>query len=300
MQPSRLAAALFVAIAVVNPTLGYAMQRESKHPPAPTDATVAQAPGPAALEGANAEETRQRLEQVLRQYPPTLWQLLKLDPTLVSNETFMQPYPALAAFVAQHPEVTHNPAYFFGEPGRGEYYPRDVNPRERALSMLDDMMKGVAVGTFLLLLAGGVIWIVKMIVEYRRWARLTKVHTEVHNKLLDRFTSNEDLLGYMQTPAGRKFLEAAPITMETPRSMSAPLGRILWSAQAGAVLTMLGLGIEAVSWSAMEEIAGALKGIGGIVIALGIGFLVSAVIAYVLSRRFGLVNAPAAATETRD
>jgi hypothetical protein len=297
MRQSRLAAALFVALTAANPTAGYALQRQPRAP-APAAAPAAQVAGPA-VDVANAEETRQRLEQVLREYPPTLWQVLRLDPSLLSNEAFMQPYPALAAFVAQHPEVSRNPSFFFGTAGRGDFSSRET-PHDRALNMLDDMMKGVAVGTFLLLLAGGVIWIIKMIVEYRRWARLTKVHTEVHNKLLDRFTSNEDLLGYMQTPAGRKFLEAAPIALETPRAVSAPLGRILWSAQAGAVLTMLGLGIEAVSWSAMEEISGALKGLGGIVIALGIGFLISSVIAYILSRRFGLVNAPAAAVETRD
>ena len=37
---------------------------------------------------------------------------------------------------------------------------------------------------------------------------------QVHNKLLDRFTSNEDLLAYVQTPAGRRFLESAPIPLQ--------------------------------------------------------------------------------------
>ena len=46
---------------------------------------------------------------------------------------------------------------------------------------------------------------------HRRWSRLSKIQTDVHNKLLDRFTSNEDLLAYIQTPVGRKFLESAPI-----------------------------------------------------------------------------------------
>lgn len=299
MQPSRLAAALFVAITAVNPTAGYANQRQTPRP-APPQAAAASAPAPVSVDATNAEETRQRLEQVLRQYPPTLWQLVRLDPTLLSNDAFMQPYPALAAFVAQHPDVSRNPSYFFGTPGRGDFYTHDVSPRERALGMLDDIIKGVAIGTFFLVLGGGVIWIVKMIVEYRRWARLTKVHTEVHNKLLDRFTSNEDLLAYIQTPSGRKFLEAAPIAIDTPRAVSAPLGRILWSAQAGAVLTMLGIGILVVSKNAVEELAGGIAGIGAIVIALGVGFLVSSGVAYVLSRRFGLVNAPAAPVETRD
>ena len=101
--------------------------------------------------------------------------------------------------------------------------------------------------------------------------------------------SNEDLLAYIQTPAGKRFLESAPIPMESPRSIGAPFGRILWSAQAGAVLTVLGLGITLVSQTTLEEVAPPLAAMGAIVGALGIGFLVSAVLAYALTRRFNLM-----------
>ena len=81
------------------------------------------------------------------------------------------------------------------------------------------------------------IWIIRTLVEYRRWHRTSKVHTEVHNKLLDRFTTNEDLMAYIQTPAGRRFLESAPLSVEDPaRPMGAPFSRILWSVQVGIVL----------------------------------------------------------------
>ena len=74
-----------------------------------------------------------------------------------------------------------------------------------------------------------------MIVTSRRWNKLSKVQYEVHSKLLDRFTSNEDLLAYMQTPAGRRFLESAPIRCPTSRDRcGAPFSRILWSVQAGS------------------------------------------------------------------
>ena len=42
-------------------------------------------------------------------------------------------------------------------------------------------------------------------------ARIFKLQSDVHGKLIDKFTSNQELAAYMETDAGRKFLEAAPI-----------------------------------------------------------------------------------------
>src|SRR5262245_30332819 len=58
----------------------------------------------------NAEETRSRLEELLRQYPPSLSQVVRLDPSLLANENYMAPYPALWAFLNDHGEIAHNPA----------------------------------------------------------------------------------------------------------------------------------------------------------------------------------------------
>ena len=56
---------------------------------------------------------------------------------------------------------------------------------------------------------------VKSFIDHRRWLRVSKIQTDAHSKLLDRLTSNEDLLAYIQSPAGRQFLEAAPLTVAT-------------------------------------------------------------------------------------
>src|SRR2546428_11310379 len=96
-----------------------------------TDAEAAQAPGrrgaplnpravvsrgdtdqrAAGWEDRNARETRERLSQILDQYPPSLREVLRLDPSLLTNDAYLAPYPALAAFLAQHPQVAHNPAF---------------------------------------------------------------------------------------------------------------------------------------------------------------------------------------------
>lgn len=247
----------------------------------------------------DADETRRQLEDVLKAYPPSLPRIMRMDPTLLNNDVYLQPYPALAAFLAQHPEIKHNPQYFLAEyGGEGNQYYRST-PQDRAIDMWQDTIQGFTIGTVFLAIASGVIWLVKTLIDHRRWSRLSKIQTDVHTKLLDRFSSNEDLLAYIQTPAGRKFLESAPINVSAPQAMSAPLGRILWSAQAGAVLTVLGLGVILVSRTAIEEVAPPLAAMGAIVIALGIGFLVSAFLAYTLTRRFGLMNGPDTTLEPR-
>jgi hypothetical protein len=147
-----------------------------------------------------------------------------------------------------------------------------------------------AFGAFLVV-TGVVVWIIRLIVLQRRWNRMSKVQFDTHAKLLDRFTSNEDLLAYVQTPAGRRFLEATPIPIEEqPRAIAAPLSRILWSVQAGVVLAAGGLGLMYVSSRFTDEPAQFFMVTGVITIALGVGFMISAAAAYVLSRRLGLME----------
>lgn len=243
--------------------------------------------------GATAEETRRDLEELLKQYPPTLPRILRLDPSLLGNPEYLKPYPALAAFLAQHPEIGHNPGYFFADYEANYGDPRyRLTAQDRAIQMWRDVIEGVTIGSVALAVGAGIIWLVKTLIDYRRWSRLSRVQTEVHSKLLDRFQSNQELLAYIETPAGKRFLESAPIAVDSPRALAAPVGRILWSAQAGAVLTVLGIGILLVASRSLEEIAPPLAAFGAVVVSLGIGFIVSAVLAYGLTRRFGLLTPP--------
>jgi ABC-type Fe3+-siderophore transport system permease subunit len=119
----------------------------------------------------------------------------------------------------------------------------------------------------------------------------------VHNKLLDRFAANEDLLKYVNTPAGRHFLESAPIQLDTPRALFAPISRVLWSVQVGIVLAAAGVGMQLVSWSVTDkDVSQPLSAMGILGITIGAGFIVSAVVSYMLSRRLGLWQPPAEAT----
>ena len=144
------------------------------------------------------------------------------------------------------------------------------------------------------MVTGALIWIIRTIIEQRRWHRASKVHTEVHNKLLDRFTANEDLLAYMQTAAGRGFLESAPLSLDAPaRPMGAPLSRILLvragRRRAGRRRPRAALRSNRV----IEEVAQPLFVIGVLALTVGAGFVVSAGASFLLSRRLGLFDPPA-------
>ncbi|PYR58125.1 MAG: hypothetical protein DMF91_17885 [Acidobacteria bacterium] len=202
----------------------------------------------------------------------------------------------LATFLAQHPEVAHNPGYFVGE-YRDNQWQND--PRRQVIQLMEGVLAGLAVLTGFVTLVGVVGWLLKSLIDYRRWLRLSKVQTEAHSKLLDRLTSNEDLLAYIQSSPGRRFLESAPIPIDpTTRPISAPVGRILWSVQAGLVVAMGGLGLLYVSHEipigtpAYSDLSLPLFVMGIVAVALGGGFVLSAVVAYAISHRLGLFDAP--------
>jgi hypothetical protein len=293
MRRPAAAIVLITALSVV--PRANAAQRQ----PAPTSReAAAPAESQAAPSTFDAEGLRQQLERLLDQYPPSLARVLRLDPTLLTNSAYLQPYPALATFISQHPEVPHNPAFFLARyEGDNAYYRRD--PNERMFDVWKDAMTGMFVFVIFSAIAGVLAWLIKTVIDHRRWTRMLKIQTDAHTKLLDRFTSNEDLLAYMQTSAGKRFFESAPIPIESPRSINAPIGRILWSAQVGTVLTLAGIGLELVAARAIEDVGQPLSAIGVVVIALGIGFCVSAVLAYMLSKRLGLIGGDAAAPELR-
>jgi hypothetical protein len=140
---------------------------------------------------------------------------------------------------------------------------------------------------------GLLVWLIRTFIDYRRWSRLAKVQTDVHSKILDRFNANEDLLAYIQSPAGSKFLESSPIKLDAgPRSVGAPLARILWAVQGGVVLVAGGIGLHVISGQAGDDAAQPLHALGVLAIALGLGFLFSAALSFVISQRLGLIETP--------
>jgi hypothetical protein len=247
----------------------------------------------------DARETRNDLENVLKRLPPSVGRVLRLDPSLMRNQAYLAPYPSLAAFLQSHPSVVQNPGFYLEHIDYELWFPREPqDARSEGLRMWRELLQGFAIFVVLSTITGAVLWILKTLVDYRRWYRTSKVQTEVHTKLLDRFSSNEDLMAYMQTAPGRRFLESAPLPLEGPsKTVAAPLSRILWSLQIGIVLGTAAMGVLYVSGHVVEEISQPLFALGILVLALGTGFVVSSGASYVLSRRLGLLDQPAAPRE---
>jgi len=240
----------------------------------------------AAFDSQNAWNTQQDLWRVMRQYPPAVGEIIQRDPSLLTKPDYMSAYPALAAYVEQHPEVTRNPGFYFGS-----YQFRERSSREDAIEMIQVILGGMAGGIVLIAVLSVFVWLIRTVVDHRRWVRTSKVQVEMHGKLLDRLTTNEDLLAYAQSPAGSRFLESAPISLDAETRATAPVSRIIWSMQAGIVLMALGGGLFVVQTSAVDEVRQALSVIQAIAGSVGVGLLVSAVAAYIVSGRLGILPA---------
>jgi hypothetical protein len=280
----RIALSFFLLLAVPLPSVA------GQPNPAATRPAAESATAPAVTDERTARDTRQRLHEILEQYPPSVGQVLRLDPSLLSRPDYLALYPTLAAYLGLHPEVAHNPVFFIGAPNGGIQY-RDT--RSQAMSAIESVFIGleflIGVVTAVVTLA----WLARAAIEHRRWLRATKIQTDAHTKIVDRLSSNQELLAYLQSPMGQRFLTAslaAPAGEAPPPAIGAPLSRILWSVQAGIVLAAAGFGLLLAKNGVIDEVAQPLQVISILAIALGIGFIVSAFASYAMSRQLGLVE----------
>jgi hypothetical protein len=135
-------------------------------------------------------------------------------------------------------------------------------------------------------------WLIRYVVGHRRWLRSVKIQTDVHSRLMERFASNDELMTYIQSPAGRQFLQGLPAAPEIASSpaMAAPLTRIMWSVQAGVVLVCAGAGLLTIKRYMVDEVAEMLLVWGVLSLSVGVGFVLAAGASYILSERLGLLD----------
>lgn len=246
-----------------------------------------------------AEDVRREFRTLLEQFPPALGVVLKSDPTLLTNAPYLTSYPGLAQYLTEHPEIPRDPAYFLEHVRTTRQTPDEVltlddRIRIDAINMWQNTMANVLfLGGFVMTLLT-VAWLIRYIVEHRRWLRATRIQSDVHNKLLERFSSGEELRAYMQSPAGAQFLQAVPLSLESgaPRSPGSPINRILWSAQAGLVLIAAGIGLLFIQRRMVEEVAQIIGAWGTLSIAVGLGFVISGAASYIISSKMGLLGEP--------
>src|SRR6185436_3398528 len=140
-------------------------------------------------------EVRDQFTRLLEQHPYELWMILKLDPALLTNDAFMSGYPEVQEFLVKHPEILKNPRFYLAQ---------FSSPAEDQ-SVLEDIFAGLAAAGGIGLIVVALGWLIRTLIEQKRWKQLSRTQSDVHNKILDRFSTSEQLLEYIRTPAGGKF-----------------------------------------------------------------------------------------------
>ena len=257
--------------------------------------------------GEDLAVTREQLLSLLRM-SPTLSQALEADPTLLADQEYVaRSNPQLAQFLAQHAEVTRNPDFYLfanlSTPDRRvESLHRRGENRGEPISDQELRRQEIANAAQMIIfdsVVGALLWLIRIFLENRRWSRVVRQQSEIHGKLIDRLANNQELFQYMETESGRRFLEAGPIPIALEREQRLPggLSRILGPLQLGIVLTLLGAGLLILQRS-LPDIADGLLVCGTVALMPGLGFIISAIVAWRISARLGLMPQPAAAQST--
>jgi hypothetical protein len=254
---------------------------------------------PAQMSEKDVAVLQDQLLQLLR-VTPTLAEVVAQDPSLLSNAEYVNRYnPQLANFLQAHPEIAHNPDFYLFNNLHGEHEPpaqtleRKLWPQmseSQGSSVSRDLVDdGIPFLVFLCIL-GALLWLVHVLLENRRWNRIFKLQTDVHGKLIERFGTSQEVLTYMSTEAGKRFLEATPIAVgiEPSQPMPSPVARVLTPLQIGIVMTLLGLGLIFLRHSIPDGAAPLLL-LGTVILMPGLGFIISAGVTWVLGRHLGLM-----------
>lgn len=268
-------------------TAGAVAQPEEPAEPASTSAASAAdeattETGEAVPTAPNSQALRDQTTALIGRYPPEVGSLLWLDPTLLADEPFLARYPDLARFVAEHPEIRHHPRYYLSD--------LPAASTVRRWSPMAEAIETLLIILVFSLLAIALGWFVRTVLDYKRVNRLQRAQAEVHNRIMDRLGSSDELLQYIRTPAGSKYLEVTPIRLHAERSRP-PLPRAMWSIQIGVVVVAAALGLLVLSNVFAGETGRGFLAMGTIGAAVGLGFIASAAVSIFLSRRLGLWEA---------
>lgn len=250
-----------------------------------------------------SEEDFSALQDQLLQFlrvSPTLAEVVALDPSLLSNTEYVaRSNPELARFLQEHPEIAKNPDFYLFNNLHGDNEPPSDALERRLWPQLSDsrgsameteiLRSGIPFLVFVCILVA-LLWLTHVFLENRRWGRIFKLQTDVHSKLIERFGTSAEVLTYMGTEAGKRFLEATPIAVgiERKQPVPSPVARVLTPLQIGIVMALLGLGLIMLRHS-ISEGATALLIFGTIILMPGLGFIISAGITWILAWRLGLM-----------
>jgi hypothetical protein len=130
---------------------------------------------------------------------------------------------------------------------------------------------------------GMIVWIVWLTVNAKN--RRVQAQTEVQTKLIERFGTSKEFIEFLQSPAGQSFVSGVEVTTALYAR-----DRIIRGFGTGIVMSLLGLGFLAI-W--LFDHNGGFIYPGFILLGLGAGFFLSALVSLKMSRSYGLVDAAA-------
>jgi hypothetical protein len=259
-------------------------------------------PAPNATQQMSEKDVAAMQDQLLQllRVSPTLAEVVAHDPSLLSNAEYVnRNNPELGSFLQAHPEIAKSPDFYLfnnlhpeheqpAEVLERKLWPQMSQPESSGLDR-ELVNSGVPFLVFLCMLSA-LLWLTHVLLENRRWNRIFKLQTDVHSRLIERFGTSQEVLTYMSTDAGKRFLEATPIAVgfEKQAPVPSPVARVLTPLQIGIVMSLLGGGLISMRHN-IPDGGIALFVLGMVVLMPGLGFIISAGITWVLARHLGLM-----------
>ncbi len=138
---------------------------------------------------------------------------------------------------------------------------------------MDPMTQGQLKEWFLMLVAWGLVgWVAYLAASMIR----RKQKTDMQKALLEKFSSAHDFAEFMQSPAGQKYV------LNFTEEVTGPFNSIVNAVKIGVVLLFAGAALVA---SGQRHSIWLLDTLGMLATCVGVGFLISAAISYLLYRR---------------
>lgn len=292
----RIAPWIFSAISVL--ALSPAPLAVCQTRAAATPATQAPS-GPAPTEKDVADVQEQMLH--LLRLSPTLTAAVAADPSLLADQAYVaRSNPELAQFMASHPDIARNPEFYLfskldpSERRRDKALQRviwpDLTPPDRqesqASAITHDLVPIILFPVFFL----AIVWVVRIFVDSRRWNHTFKQQSEIHGRLIEKLGTNQELVAYMETEAGKRFLMNSPNAsdLELGQRMPNTVSRVLTSLSTGIVLALVGVGFLLLR-NAGPDTPEPMLVTGTLLLMPGLGFILSAGATWALARRLGLM-----------
>jgi len=126
-------------------------------------------------------------------------------------------------------------------------------------------------------------WIVFVVADGRRRREQLKFTSEFNTKILEKMGSTAEFGAFLETEGGRQLMKS--FTIEGPSAKT----RMLGATQTGIVCTAIGVAMLILG-GIFYYLRDGLWVMGGIITACGIGFILSTLASYRLSKTLGLLG----------